>query len=159
MKVWTDWAKSRNQKLLPPEQPFSLVLYELTVSEIDFWLSRFVLEVRKKNGEPYPPDSLYQIVCGLQRFLKDHGRADIKIFENPAFHGFRATINGEMKRLTATGKYTNKKRAEPISKEQENRLWDLGLLGDYNPQVLLNTVVFQVGLFFALRSGSEHRKP
>ena len=103
------------------------------MSEMIFWLSRFVLEVRKKDSEPYPPNSLYQIVCGLQRFLKDHGRADIKIFENPAFHDFRATIDGEMKRLNGTGKYAKKKQTQPISVEEENRLWELRLLGDDNP--------------------------
>lgn len=32
------------------------------------------------------------------------------------------------------------------------------MLGDKNPNVLLNTVVYQVGFFFALRSGNEHRR-
>ena len=31
------------------------------------WLSKFVVEVRRKDGKPYPPQSLYQICCGLQR--------------------------------------------------------------------------------------------
>ena len=56
------------------------------------------------------------------------------------------------------GKYAKKKQAQPISVEEENRLWELRPLGDDNPQVLLNTVIFQVGLFFVLRSGSEHRR-
>ena len=65
-----------------------------------------------------------------------------------------------MKRLNATGNYLNKKQAhvQPITLDQENRLWELGLLGDHNAQVLLNTVVYQVGFFFAMRSGSEHRR-
>ena len=63
-----------------------------------------------------------------------------------------------MKHLNATGNYLNKKQAQPITQEQENRLWELGLLGDHNAQVLLNTIVYQVGYFFALRSGNEHRR-
>ena len=34
----------------------------------------------------------------------------------------------------------------------------MGLLGDHNAKVLLNTMVFEVGFFFALRSGNEHRR-
>ena len=63
-----------------------------------------------------------------------------------------------MKRLNATGEYLNKKQPQPITVKQESHLRDLGLLGNYNPQTLLNTIVFQVGLFFALRSGNEHRR-
>lgn len=33
----------------------------------------------------------------------------------------------------------------------------LGLLGNHNVQVLLKTIIFQVGLFFALRTRNEHR--
>ena len=94
----------------------------------------------------------------MQRQLREHGRADIKLFDNPSLNGFRSTLDGEMKRLNATGNYLNKKQAQPITQEQENRLWELGLLGDHNAQVLLNTIVYQVGYFFALRSGNEHRR-
>ena len=57
-------------------------------------------------------------------------------------------LDGEMKCLNGTGNYMNKKQPQPITKEQENRLWELGLLGDHNAHVLLNTTVYQVGHFF-----------
>lgn len=34
-------------------------------------MQRFVLEVRKQDGSEYPPRSLYYIVCGLLRYLRD----------------------------------------------------------------------------------------
>ena len=119
VKVWTDWASARNKNLLPEELPFSSLLSDLTLSEMNFWLSRYVLEIRKKDGDPYPPNTIYQLVCGLQRFLKEHGRADIKIFDIPEFHNFRGTLDEEMKRLNSTGCYINKKQAQPISIEEE----------------------------------------
>ncbi len=38
VKVWTDWAESRNARLLPEENPFSVSICDLTVSEMNFWL-------------------------------------------------------------------------------------------------------------------------
>ena len=52
VKVWKEWAIVRNTRLLSNEHSFSTTFCELTVSEMDFWLSRFVLEVRRKNGDP-----------------------------------------------------------------------------------------------------------
>ena len=41
-------------------------------------------------------NTVYQLICGLQHQLRDHGHADIKVFDNPAFHDFRSTLDGEM---------------------------------------------------------------
>jgi len=51
-----------------------------------------------------------------------------------------------------------KKQAQPIGNDEEERLWRLGLLGDHSAQALVDTMVYQMGLFFALRSGQEHHR-
>ena len=48
------------------------------------------------------------------------------------------------------------KEAQLFSEDQENRLWNLGLLGDHSPKVLLDTTVFLIGKYFALCSGKEY---
>ncbi|KAK6180908.1 hypothetical protein SNE40_008873 [Patella caerulea] len=49
------------------------------------------------------------------------------------------------------------KQADVISIDEENIMWKQGILGNSNPQTLLDTIVHLFGLNFALRSGGEHR--
>ena len=61
-----------------------------------------------------------------------------------------------MKCLQGQGLGTNIKRAEPISRNEEEIMWEEGILGKSFPQALLDTMVYMCGVFFALRSGQEH---
>ena len=46
---------------------------------------------------------------------------------------------------------------EPISEKEEEVFWMNDMLGDSSPQTLLDTMVYMNRLYFAMRSGSEHR--
>ncbi len=63
-----------------------------------------------------------------------------------------------MKRLQNSGLGSKTKKAQPLSIEEEEILWQRELLGKSNPQALLDTMVVRNGLYFALRSGKEHRQ-
>ncbi len=78
-------------------------------------------------------------------------------YKDAEYSGFIASLNAEMKRLQSKGMGSTQKQAEPLSTQEEEQLWENQLLGDHSPQALLNTMVFMIGLYFALRSGDEHR--
>ena len=50
-----------------PVQPMACASLIAEGSALNHWLSKFVLEARKADGEPYPPNTLYQICSGLLR--------------------------------------------------------------------------------------------
>ena len=61
-----------------------------------------------------------------------------------------------MKKIQSLGIGT-KKQAEPLNIDEEELLWQTGQLGDHSPQALVDTMLFMNGVYFALRSGGEHR--
>ena len=162
--VWKEWAEIRNSKAVNCGDDLYRFVEPKIVNlrsdnEINYWLGKFVVEIRKKKpcGEQYPPNTLYQLCCGVQRYFRENGRADLNLFENPCFKTFQDSLDGEMKRLTGEGYGSIVKEAEAFTEEQEEKLWTLKLLGDHSAQVLLDTMVFLIGKNFALRSGKEHR--
>ena len=153
LNVWKDWVEyCKVQTGEPP--PY---LFTMEISELDEWLSRFVLEVRRKNGKVYPPNSLHQLCCGILRAIREYNHS-IDFFKDPAFASFRKTLDAEMKRLKADAAVPiTPKRVEAILDHEEEVLWKKGLLGSHSPQSLVDTMVFMSGLYFALQSGDEHR--
>ena len=43
----------------------------MDVLSLNYWLSKFVVEVAKKSGERYPPKTVYSIICSLKRYLEE----------------------------------------------------------------------------------------
>ena len=134
---------------------------ELDKKDMQYWLCRFVLEVRTKKGTEYAPNTLYHLlhICGIMRYVRTTcEKPEIDFFKDYEFSQFRSSLDAEMKRLQATGLGSTRKQAEPLSMQEEELLWEKKLLGDHCPEALLNTMVFMNGLYFALRSGGEHRQ-
>ena len=53
-------------------------------------------------------------------------------------------LDAEMKRLTNIGVGSIVKQVEPLCEDQEQKFWNLGLLGEDSPSVLLNNVAFLI---------------
>ena len=95
LNVWNEWSAHRCQMCSSHNDwPTHQMIAHPT--ELDYWLSKFVLETRKANGERYPLDTLYSLCNGLLRYIQET-RLEINIFKDPVLSGFQCTLDSEMK--------------------------------------------------------------
>ena len=141
---------------------FDLVLSQTSDAELSLCTQGLALSPRdekillKPLPRPQLLSSTHKERCGLLRYVREL-TPEINFFKDAQFSGFQRTLDGEMKRLRSCGFGSEKKQhAEPISVAEESILWKQGLLGSLSPQVLLDTMVFLCGMYFALQSGQEH---
>lgn len=53
---------------------------KMNTEDMPFCLCRFVTKARRVDGKLYPPNTLYQLTCGLLRALKQDDRAEVNFF-------------------------------------------------------------------------------
>ena len=88
-------------------------------------LQRFVGEVRRSDGLPYPPKTLYQMLCGLLRHSRNY-QADAAIFLDRKDTRFRKLHNScdvIFRGLHEEGIGAERKSAQVILPEHEDKLW------------------------------------
>ena len=152
--IWRDWSVANSTDAYNISQDITTLCPEKLMR----YISRFILEVRKKDGTEYPPNTLYHIICGLMRHLRQNGMPDVDFFKEKAYADLRTTLDAEIKRLKLLGIGATKRQADVLTEDEEELLWREGVLGYHSPKSLLNTVFFFNGVCFALRSGEEHRQ-
>ncbi|XP_062517096.1 zinc finger MYM-type protein 2-like [Corticium candelabrum] len=113
--------------------------------EMNYWLARFMHEVRRQDGKLYPPFTMQQIVAGLQ-CSKDDSQ----------FSLLRSALDARMKELTRQNVGTLKKHAQVVTADMETSFWEKGVFGSSSAQTLLDTLFFYSCKLFGMRSGDEH---
>lgn len=67
--VYQKWAENRNSQIPDGDPQMGTVPVDLskaTHMQLNFWLSRFIVEARRADGNPYPPNTIYNIICAIQ---------------------------------------------------------------------------------------------
>lgn len=146
------WALRIFQSWLALRHPgFVKALPDFTVDELNDYISRFIHEVRRNDGERYPNTTLVSIIAGLN----STSGSENNFFRDNRFKPMVKSLDASMKLSTRAGCGINKKSAGFISLDEEELLWTQGQLGSDNPTQLRNTLFYLNGLHFGLRGGEE----
>ena len=158
LRNFEQWRNARN-KQYPHEPCPENSLISGDDRAICNWLCKFIVETRRSNGEEYTPRSLYLLLAGIQRYMRNSQgtSSKVNIFQDDSYIPLKNVCDSIFKRLHARGIGTEIKATAVLSPEDENTLWESGVLNIHTPKGLLNAVFFYNGKNFCLRGGQEQR--
>ena len=157
--MYSDW---RCNHIAKPGVAYQIVQANLEVLDgfdkidLSYALCRFVREVKKLNGEDYPPNTVRELVIMVQMYLHENG-IYWKLLDQTEFLSLRNVVDNTMKQRHNDGLGV-RQSSNVISLQHENELFEQGVLGEQSPMQLLKTMIYMVGMHCALRGGVEHSK-
>ena len=95
VNMYSDWRRSRIGYVNCPEQIIKAnleLLHTFDQSDMCYSLSRFITEIRRLDGNEYPPNTLREIVVCIQMFLHEN-MVLWKLLDNPQFIALRNVLH------------------------------------------------------------------
>ena len=144
------------KKFLEEERHEIREIEKIPPTELDSYLSQFVLAARTKTGKGYEPSSLRGILASVERHLSrsSYGKT---IFKDSDFKKTRDALKAKQKELKRHGLGNRPKATTALTDDEIESLFDKKLLGLSSPQALLNTVWLNNMIHFGCKEQEEHR--
>ena len=150
MRIFKAWRIERN-KVATDKCPDNL-LESPDIHNLNRWLSRFVVECRREDGNPYPPSSISSILAGLYRYSRNRCNAgscpNFMNWKDPNFRELTGALQVRFRQLRGEGV-----GAQVIHAPVVTMLWGSKVIGDHTLLALQRAVFFYVGKAFCLRGG------
>ena len=155
----TGATRETSNQLTGDKCPLDL-LEKPEAEKLNSWLSCFVVEARRKDGEPYPARMLYLLLAGLLRY----GRLGLNsvltswtkvILVSPSCLEYVNLFPDNYARMVLVLPLNT----QPLSllRKRTYSVLDKGVMGIYAPKPLVRAVFYYVGKAFCLRGGAEQR--
>ena len=156
VNLYSDWRVNRLKKYCGDVEIVRSDLDRLnqfSKTDLNFALCRFI---KKLDGNDYSPNTLRKIVIMVQMYLQKNG-IFWKLLDQSEFVQLCNVLDNTMKERHATGLGVCQS-SKIITLDHENKMFNQGILGESNPQQLLDTMIYMIGMHCALRGGLEHNK-
>lgn len=122
---------------------------EIPPQELDNYLSRFLLSVRKKNGDEYEPSTLRGFIASIERYLKKC-RYSESVITGQNFARTRDSLKSKQKHLKRLGKGNKPNEASSLTPEERDILFERKEMGFSSPKALINTLWLNNYMHFGL---------
>lgn len=130
----------------------------LLPTELNHLLSKFFMDVRKKNGKEYETDTLSSYQRSIQRYLSNK-KSKVNILKDEEFSESRKVLVAKRRSLVFNhGKGNKPQAAQPLTEEYEDALFNSGEFGEENPSSLQKAMWWMLSLHFGFRARDESRK-
>lgn len=148
----SDWRVRLDPKLKVFKE-----LEEWDKEDWDYVMQNFLIELRRPNGDMYPPATIKGFVTCIQFKLQNFFNKNWSFLTDAGFIRTHQCIDAAMKLSAKEGFHVAPKRARTISLDEEEQLWTEGKFGMSNPKQLVETLLYHLGLHLSLRACGEHR--
>ena len=144
----------RNNRLLDPYVSDSIkranlnALFTFSAGDLEYALWRFVREVKKVDGSDFPPNTVRELVILIQMHLHEN-LINWKLLDGDKFLNLHNVVDNTMKERNAM-ELGVRHSSSVISFENENRMFDDGILEEEDPTKLVETMIYMLGLHLAL---------
>ena len=145
------WRDCQNARYHEPEKQVPIgLLQSNNTAVLSKWLSLFVAETGKQDGSRYPPKSVYMLLTGLLRHMRTLSPLSPNFLGtgDRQFSSFHNALDNALRELRLQGVGFETKEAQSFTKEEEESLWESGVLSTTNAKGWLRAVFFLNGKNF-----------
>eukprot|EP00105_Crassostrea_gigas_P002132 XP_011414559.1 PREDICTED: zinc finger MYM-type protein 3 isoform X2 [Crassostrea gigas] len=128
---------------------------KIPVYDLEMHLARFVMNAKEASGEDYESDTFKSIQGSVNRYLAEK-KLNINIITDKEFKHSCDVLLSKRKLLRQLGKGNREKRADPLTLEEIDILYEKNLLGTGDPKSLINVLYLNNTMHFGMRSRTEH---
>ena len=131
LRTFNDWHNERNKQSATGDICPLDLLEKPEAEKLNFWLSRFDVEARHKDGEPYPARTLYLLLAGLLRYGCSKSKFCPNFMDKSdcRFSELSGVCESVSRQLRKDGVGASVKHAAIITPEEEDILLDKGVMG------------------------------
>jgi hypothetical protein len=153
----TDQCTARFVKWLAETQNERRDLIQIPAASMDVYVGAFLMAIKKESGDDYEPTTLVSFHRGIARRLTEL-QYGYDIVKDPQFQTSNKVLGAMKRQLKQLGKGNRPNKADPLSAQDEERLWQTGQLGLNTPESLYNTVWYYNTKLFGFRGSHESRQ-